>query len=321
MAKDGKSRTSLLMRLGKVEPVIWMLAIIVIIFALTGENFLTGANAINILKQASPFLIIALAETMAVLVGQIELSVGNNMAFCTVIIALLMKAGVPVILAILGGIITGGLCGLLNGVFIARLKVPAYITTFGFGSMFYGIGSLITGGISVPALDKGFRFLADGDVFGIPMVLIIAIAVFFLVWVLVYKTSFGRNMYGLGGNREALFLGGVDPVKAEIVVFTVVGILVGIAGVLFAARSGSGHPDYGKQWEFNAIAATIIGGNSFSEGNGNIFKTILGVLFIQILKTGLNLAGVSPQAQPFVLGFIVVAAISIDVLTKLRKEA
>ena len=321
MTKAGKSGTGLVKRLGKVEPVIWMLGIIVIVFALTGENFLTGANAINIIKQASPFLIIALAETMAVLVGQIELSVGNNMAFCTVIIALMMRAGVPVTLSILGGILTGGLCGLLNGVFIARLKVPAYITTFGFGSMFYGIGSLITGGVSIPALDSGFRFLADGDVFGIPMVLIIAVVVFFLVWVLIYRTSFGRNMYGLGGNREALFLGGVDPVKAEVVVFTVVGILVGIAGVLFAARSGSGHPDYGKQWEFNAIAATIIGGNSFSEGHGNIFKTVLGVLFIQILKTGLNLAGVSPQAQPFVLGFIVVAAISIDVLAKSRKEA
>ena len=92
MAKDGKNPVSLLKRLGKVEPVIWMLGMIVVIFALTGENFLTGANAINILKQASPFLIIALAETMAVLVGQIELSVGNNMAFCTVIIALLMRA-------------------------------------------------------------------------------------------------------------------------------------------------------------------------------------------------------------------------------------
>lgn len=104
-------------------------------------------------------------------------------------------------------------------------------------------------------------------------------------------------------------------------IFAVGGVLVGIAGVLFAARSASGHPDYGKQWEFNAIAATIIGGNSFSEGNGNIFKTVLGVLFIQILRTGLNISGVSPQSQSFLLGLIVVAAISIDVFLKARKEA
>lgn len=306
---------------GSVEPVVWMLAIIVITFAFTGEQFLTWGNAVNIIKQASPFLILALAETMAVLVGQIDLSVGNNMAFCTVIIAMMINAGIPVWLSAIAGILTGACCGLLNGVFIARFKVPAYITTFGFGTMFYGIGSLITGGISVPALNEHFRFLADGSVWKIPMVMILAILVFFMVWILVYRTAFGRNMYGLGGNREALFLGGVNPVKAEIMVFTVAGVLVGIAGVLFAARSASGHPDYGKQWEFNAIAATIIGGNSFSEGNGNIFKTVMGVLFIQILKTGLNISGVSPQSQSFLMGVIVVAAISIDVLLKTRKEA
>lgn len=306
---------------GSVEPVVWMLAIIVITFAFTGEQFLTWGNAVNIIKQASPFLILALAETMAVLVGQIDLSVGNNMAFCTVIIAMMINAGMPVWLSAIAGILTGACCGLLNGVFIARFKVPAYITTFGFGTMFYGIGSLITGGISVPALNEHFRFLADGSVWKIPMVMILAILVFFLVWVLIYRTAFGRNMYGLGGNREALFLGGVNPVKAEIMVFTAAGVLVGIAGVLFAARSASGHPDYGKQWEFNAIAATIIGGNSFSEGNGNIFKTVMGVLFIQILKTGLNISGVSPQSQSFLMGVIVVAAISIDVLLKTRKEA
>ena len=316
-----KPRKSALQVLGSIEPVIWMLAIIIAIFAFTGENFLSWGNAMNIIKQASPFLILALAETMAVLVGQIDLSVGNNMAFCTVTVALMMRGGMPVWLAVLGGIATGAACGLLNGVFIARFKVPAYITTFGFGTMFYGLGSLITNGVSIPALDEGFRFLADGDIFGVPMVLIIALVAFLLVRLLINHTAFGRNMYGLGGNREALFLGGVNPVRAETVVFTVAGVLVGIAGVLFAARSASGHPDYGKQWEFNAIAATIIGGNSFSEGNGNILKTVLGVLFIQILKTGLNISGVSPQSQSFLLGLIVVAAISIDVLLKTRKEA
>ncbi|RKJ50958.1 ABC transporter permease [bacterium 1XD42-54] len=319
--KNKKPRKGALQIVGSIEPVIWMLAIIIITFSFTGEKFLSWGNTINIIKQASPFLILALAETMAVLVGQIDLSVGNNMAFCTVIIALLMRSGMPVWLCAVAGVLTGACCGLLNGIFIARFKVPAYITTFGFGTMFYGVGSLITGGVSIPAMEDHFRFLADGSVFGIPMVMIIALLVFGVVWLLVYRTSFGRNMYGLGGNREALFLGGVDPVKAEVIIFTIIGVLVGTAGILFAARSASGHPDYGKQWEFNAIAATIIGGNSFSEGNGNIFKTMLGVLFIQILKTGLNISGVSPQSQSFLLGLIVVVAISTDVLLKARKEA
>lgn len=317
---DKKTKNSIIGLLGRIEPVIWMLAIIIVTFTLAGEEFFSLGNVMNIIKQASPFLILALAETMAILIGLIDLSVGNNMAFCTVVIALLVQSGMPIWLAAVIGILVGGCCGLLNGIFIARFKVPAYITTFGFGTMFYGIGSLLTGGVSIPVLDEKFRFLADGSILGIPMIMIIAVLVFTLVWVLVYRTAFGRNMYGLGGNREALFLGGVDPVKAEIVVFTVSGLLVGMAGVLFAARSASGHPDYGKQWEFNAIAATIIGGNSFSEGNGNIFKTVLGVAFVQILKTGLNISGVSPQYQSFLMGLVVVAAISIDVLLKNRKE-
>lgn len=319
--ENTKSRKGFLLFIGGIEPVIWMLAIILIVFAFTGENFLSWSNVKNILQQAAPFLILALAETMVVLVGQIDLSIGNNMAFCTVMIALTMAAGVPVWICCIIGILTGACSGLLNGFFIAKLKIPAYITTFGFGTMFYGFGSLITGGVSIPALDSGFRFLADGTVIGIPMVILIAIVIFLLVKLLIDRTSFGRNMYGLGGNREALFLGGINPVKAEAMVFTVAGVLVGIAGILFAARSASGHPDYGKQWEFNAIAATIIGGNSFSEGNGNILKTVLGVLFIQILRTGLNISGVSPQSQSFLLGLIVVSAISIDVFLKIRKEA
>lgn len=318
---SSKTSKNIIHLLGNIEPVVWMLAIIIIIFSFTGEQFLTWGNVLNIIKQASPFLILALAETLAVLIGQIDLSVGNNMAFCTVVIAMFMRMGVPIWISAVIGILTGAFCGLLNGIFIAKFQVPAYITTFGFGTMFYGIGSLITGGVSIPALDEHFRFLTDGNIFGIPMVMILAILIFFMVWLLIYRTPIGRNVYGLGGNSEALFLGGVNPVKAQIVIFTITGILVGMAGVLFAARSASGHPDYGKQWEFNAIAATIIGGNSFSEGNGNIYKTILGVLFIQILKTGLNISGVSPQSQSFLLGLIVVAAISIDVLVKTRKEA
>ena len=306
--------------LGNIDPVIWMLLLIITIFSCVGENFFSFGNLLNIIKQASPFLILAIAETMAVLVGQIDLSVGNNMAFCTVIVAMLMSAGVPWPVAALSGVVTGGLCGLFNGVCIAGWGVPAYITTFGLGTMFYGIGSLITGGVSIPALSESFRFIADGSILGVPMVLIIALLVFFMVKTLIDRTAYGRNMYGLGGNREALFLSGVDTRKAEITVFTVIGLLVGIAGVIFCARSASGHPDYGKQWEFNAIAATIIGGNSFSEGRGSIYKTVLGVLFIQILKTGLNIAGVSPQAQSFLMGLIVVVAISTDVLVKMRKE-
>lgn len=306
-------------RIKDFPPVIWMLACIFIIFSFSGKNFLTFRNFLNILKQASPFLILALGQTMAILIGGIDLSVGYVMSFCGVIVALLMKAGISVPLAICAGILTGVVCGFCNGIFVSKWKIPYFIATYGMGNVVYGIGSVLTGGVSQPALHRGFRFIADGNVFGIPFVIILAIFFFLLIKLLIGRTAYGRNLYGLGGNREALYLSGVNVKRAEVLVFVVIGFLAGVAGVIFAARSASGHPSYGSGWEFDSVAATIIGGNSFSEGKGNINKTILGVLFIQILKNGLNISGVAPQAQSFLIGLIVVVAISTDVLVQNKK--
>ena len=306
---------SKILKIKKLPPVAWMLIIIIFILSLTGKNFLSYRNIINILVQASPFLILALGETMAILVGGIDLSIGFVMSFSSVTVALSMQAGIPIPLAILIGLLTGLVCGLLNGILVSKFKVPYFIATYGMGSVALGLSSLLTGGVSIPALDRSFRFISDGYILNrIPMVIVIAVGVFLIIKLSIGKTSFGRNIYGLGGNREALFLSGVNIQKAEIVIFSVIGILAGLAGVLFAARSASGHPSYGAGWEFDSVAATIIGGNSFSEGKGNINKTVFGVLFIQILKTGLNISGVAPQAQSLLIGMVVVIAISTDVL-------
>lgn len=299
--------------------VVWMLSAIVIIFSFTGKNFFTIGNLRNIIIQASPFLILALGETMAILIGGIDLSVGYVMGFCGVVVAMMMNKGLPWPLAVLSGVLTGGICGFINGFLVSRFKMPYFIVTYGVGNMVYGLGSIMTKGVSQPALNRSFRFLADGRILSIPFVFLLAITIFIIAKFLIKKTSYGRNMYGLGGNREALFLSGVNIKRAENLVFIIVGLLAGIAGVIFAARSASGHPSYGVGWEFDAVAATIIGGNSFSEGKGNINKTILGVLFIQILKTGLNISGVIPQAQSFLIGLIVVVAISTDVLIQNKK--
>ena len=303
----------------ELPPVVWMFAAIIIIFSFTGRNFLSYRNLINILKQASPFLIVALGETMVILMGGTDLSIGYVMGLTGVTIALLVNSGIPIPVAIMSGIAVATLFGLLNGFFVTQFKLPVFIVTYAIGNVAYGIGSVLTGGVSQPLLNRNFRFISDGNVFGIPLVLIIAIVVFILVKLLIGKTSYGRNLYGFGGNREALFLSGVNMKRAEMLVFVMAGLLAGIGGVIFAARSASGHPSYGVGWEFDAVAATIIGGNSFSEGKGNINKTILGVLFVQILKNGLNISGVAPQAQSFLIGLIVVVAISADVAIQNRK--
>ncbi len=301
-------------------PVVWMLSLIVIVFAFTGRNFFSQRNLINILIQISPFLIVALGETMVILIGGTDLSVGYVMGLSSVAAAMLMNKGVPVSFSIIIAITIGGLFGLLNGVCVSQFKLPIFIVTYGVGNIAFGLGSVITGGVSQPALNKSFRFISDGRLFGIPVVFLIAVTVFVLVKLLIGKTSYGRNLYGLGGNREALFLSGVNIKLSETLVFVMAGLLAGLGGVIFGARSASGHPSYGVGWEFDAVAATIIGGNSFSEGKGNINKTVMGVLFVQVLKNGLNISGVVPQAQSFLIGLIVVLAISADVLIQNRKQ-
>lgn len=304
----------------KTPPVVVLLLIGVILFSITAKNFLTYRNFINVLIQASPLLILATGQTLAILVGGIDLSLGYVMSFCGLTAAYSVNAGFPLILVIIISIVLGASIGTLNGFFIARCKVPYFISTYGIGNVFFGIGLLLTGGVSIPALNSNFRYMADGKILGFPVIIIISVSVFFCVLFIINKTFLGRNMYALGGNREALFLSGVNIIRAETFVFTCVGALAGCAGLLLSARAASGHPATGMGWEFDTVAATIIGGNSFKEGKGNLKLTLLGVLFIQMLRNGLNISGVAPQVQSFLVGVIVVLAISIDVLSKKKKE-
>jgi len=300
----------------RVAPVVYLLLLGSALFTFTAGNFLTVGNAFNIMRQASPLLILAIGETLTILIGEIDLSVGYVMSFTGLAAAYMLEAGVPLVAVAVACLAIAGALGLGNGVLVAKLGVPSFIATFGWGNVVFGLGLIVSKGLSVPALDESFRFLADGSVLGFPVIILITLAIFLLVQYAMKRTAFGRNVYGLGGNREALFLAGINVDRAQVWVFGASGLLSGCAGLLFAARAASGHAGSGVGWEFDAIAATIIGGNSFTEGRGNILKTVLGVVFISLLRNGLNMSGVAPQVQSFLVGVIVVIAISIDVLSR-----
>ena len=302
--------------LKRIPPVIYMLGVAMLAFSFTANNFISLGNAFNVMKQASPLLVLAIGETMAILVGGIDLSVGYLMSFTGLMAAFMLRAGFPLPAVLALAIAIAAAIGMLNGVLVTKFKLPYFIATFGIGYVLFGAGLLLSGGMSVPALNAPFRFIADGDLLGIPMIIICAAAIFLGLTYRMKYTPFGRNVYSLGGNREALYLSGINVDWAEIKVFTTVGLLAGCAGIMFSSRAASGHPSSGMSWEFDAVASTIIGGNSFSEGRGSINKTILGVAFISILRNGLNMSGVTPQIQSFLVGVIVVIAISVDVLSK-----
>jgi ribose transport system permease protein len=314
-----KNNALFVRKLAAIPPVVYLLVFSGLLFSITAKNFFTIGNMFNVLRQASPLLVLATGETLAILVGKIDLSVGYLMSFSGLIAAYLIQAQFPLIAVVLLPVIAVSIFGALNGIFIAKCKLPAFITTFGVGNIVFGLGLLISGGVSIPALNRSFRYLADGRIFGFPVITLISLGIFLIMKYFVNFTAFGRNVHGLGGNREALFLSGVNVDLAEIKVYFTSALLSGCAGILFSSRAASGHIGSGIGWEFDAIAAAIIGGNSFSEGRGDINKTILGVLFIFMLRNGLNMMGVNPQIQSFMVGVVVVFAISVDVIVKKAK--
>jgi methyl-galactoside transport system permease protein len=231
----------------------------------------------------------------------------------------------PLILPILAALTVGFLVGLLNGVVVAYLKVPPFITTLGTMVIVYGACSLYVdrpprGAMPIGGLRDDFTSLGTGSWAGIPKLILIAALVLFLYWVLLNWTRFGKNIYAIGGNPQAAKVSGVDVNRNLILVYILGGVMYGLAGVLLAARSGGATNNYGLMYELDAIAAAVIGGVSTAGGVGTVWGMLIGVLIFQVLDNGLVVLGVSPYWQQIVKGIIIVVAVGIDIRKYVAKK-
>ncbi len=301
------------LRLTSIPPVTWIILALFILYSFFAPGFFSAGNLWNIADQAAPLLVLAIGATMVILTEGIDLSCGIVLGFAGVGFALLAQKGLPIWLAMLAGVLLAGVCGLINGVMVACLRLPPFIATLGMASVITGAGLVFTEGMSIPARNKVLDFVANGAPLGIRMPILIAVVVFGIVFFLMRLTAFGRNVYALGGNAEALRLSGANLTSALIATYAVAGLLAGIAGILVASRTASGHITAGVGWDFDAIAATIIGGTSFEEGKGGVAYTILGVILIAVLRNGLNVAGVPNMYQFALIGTVVLGAIIFDI--------
>lgn len=297
----------------QIAPAVWIIMLMCLIYGIYAPGFFTLSNLVNVAVQASPLLIVATGITMVILTEGTDLSAGFTMGFVGVVVSLLLKAGWTIGWAIFAGLAAGCLCGFFNGIIVSKLGLPPFIATLGFGNVIYGVGLVLTGGQSIQAMNPILLFLADGEMGGINMSIILALAVFGVSWILMNLTVFGRNVISLGGNPEALRATGVNVRRVQTMVYSVCGLLSAIAGLLVASRMGSGYAAAAMGWDFDAIGATIIGGTSFREGKGGISKTVLGVLLISILRNGLNVAGVPNMYQFALIGLVVIITIILDV--------
>jgi len=300
-------------KFNNMPPVLWMLAVGIIVITVIAPSFFAINNFKNILIQVAPLLIISIGSTMVILSEEIDLSFGGVISLSTVLWITFLNLGIPMFLAILLTLLAAAVVGAISGIIISKGGIPSFIVTLGMASITSGIALVITQGSSVYFSHKFFYIFVNGEILFFPIPLILVSIIFGISWLLLYRTRFGAQIFGLGGNRDALSLGGIDKSKSIIGVFSYSGLMAGITGLIIASKIESGNPTTGAGWEFDAIAATLIGGTSFTEGQGGIGGTILGVLLLIVLRNGLNVIGVPPMYQSGLIGSMVLLAIIIDV--------
>ena len=294
--------------------------IIIIALSIVKPNFMTWTNITNVLRQISINGLLAIGMTYVILLAGIDLSLGSIVGFAGIVAALLAKnAALGVAVPLIVGTLAGGVVGVINGLLISYVRVPAFIQTLGMLSIARGVTYVMSNAKPVNGLNKEFLSMGTGYWFGIPIPVIILVIVFALMSFILYKTKFGRYVYAMGGNEDAALVSGLKVRPLKVMVYMTSGLLAGLAGVVLSSRVSAGLSVSGEGYELDAVAASVIGGTSLMGGEGTLWGTALGFLLIGILNNGLDLLNVSSYYQLIVKGAIIILSVVLDVQTK--KEA
>lgn len=277
-------------------------------FAFGSPAFLTSTNLGNVLTQGCVLLLIALPMTLVIMTEGLDLSVGAVVSLASVCGGLVAVSTGSLAAALAAAVAVGGLCGFLNGLLVAHLRIPPFVATLGTLGMAQGTGLLVSDGQSVTGIPPAVQAFYAGRWLGVPMPLWLMVGAYLVHHLLLYRTTFGANVFGLGGNREALALAGISWRRDLALVYILSGAMAGLAGLVLMARLSAGHPTAGLGLEFDAIAAVALGGTSFERGNGWLPGTALGVLSVGVLRNGLNLMAVPSSLQVCCIGLLVLLA-------------
>lgn len=313
-------KASVKQRLKNIPPVAYMLIVIITVFSFMDPHYFSFSNFRNVLIQSTPLMILAFGQTCIVLTQGTDLSLGAQVSFVTVFTVFLAQRGIILEVAMIIAVLCTVLIGAINGTIVAKGNIPPFIATYGMQNIVNSISLLLTAGSSIYFSSFTYRIVTETTILMIPLMVWVAVVVFIIVWIVLKKTKFGTNIHGLGGNKEALVLAGISPVKCLIKTYAFAGVIAGIAGIITLCRVESGQPIVATGWEFQAVAATLLGGSSLREGKGGVTGTIFGVLLIQIIKNGLNVIGVQSIMQNAIIGSIVLAAIIIDAVVRIRAK-
>ncbi len=307
---EGSRTNDFLSEHAQVLSITGFFLVCLVFFSFQTATFLTTGNVLNLLRQAAPVLVVASAMTFVITTAGIDLSVGSQVALVNALAAIAIAAGVPWPLVVAMMLATGAAIGLLQGWFVAHQAIPAFIVTLAGLSIFRGLALLLTKGYSIPIRDaEGFTYLGRGAFLGIPVPAILAVLVAILAYVVLTKMRYGRQVVAVGANMEAARRVGMPAKWITASVYGLTGLASAFAGLLIAARLGSGSSNAAVGFELDVIAAVVLGGTSLMGGRGTIIGTVLGTLTIAVIGNGLILMHISPFFTQIVTGVIILAAI------------
>jgi ribose transport system permease protein len=279
--------------------------------ALFVENFATVNNNINLIKQAAIPIITCLGMTFVLMTGGIDLSVGFTVGLCSYMFGMFtMTMELPLFIALVFTLAVGAACGLLNGILIQYVKIPAFIATLGTGYIVFGIAQIISNGSSMTNLPKNILSLGRSQFLGVTTTVYFAVVIVIICYILMHKSTFGRALSALGNNVVASKLSGINTARVTVLVYVICGTLAALSAILMTIRVNSATPVMGgTSYTFEAITAAILGGASLYGGVGTAWGSVLGVIIIYIVQNCINLLGVNFYIYQAVLSIIILAAI------------
>ena len=299
--------------------IIVVLIALIIACAFISPNFFTVNNAMNVARQTAPLALIAFAEGILIINGRTDLAAGSTMCLAGLVAVTISYSTENTVLAMLAGIAVAMLCSFISSIFVAFLGLHHYIVTLAMQMAVRGVCYIYTGGNIVTQTGQNFKNLGQGFIFGIPTPIIVLIIIFALFHVLLAYTRLGRNFYAIGGNREAARASGINVERHTVIAYLISGILIGIAGYLFASRINTGSPASGVGYEGQGIASAVVGGLSFTGGVGSATGALVGAFIMGIIGNILNLMAVNSYIQQIVNAALILFAVTVDVVSKRKK--
>ncbi|PPF85624.1 ribose ABC transporter permease [Subtercola sp. Z020] len=292
------------------------LVLLVVLMAIIAPYFWSVNNLLEVMRQVSAIAILAAGGTFVILTAGIDLSVGSALGVTAMVAIVLSSADAPAIVSIVGALAAGAVIGAINGVFISRFALPAFIVTLAALTFLRGFVYVGTGGTTLIPDSIGYGWIGQDSILGVPYAVVIMLVVYVVGWFVLNRTVFGRQVMAIGGNAEAARLSGIPVRRVIFLVYVISGLTAGVAGLIVASRLESAVPDLGTGYELNAIAAIVLGGTSLAGGRGSLVGTFIGAIFIAVITNGMTLLNVQSFYQQIIMGFVILLAVLIDRLRR-----